>query len=452
MSVPPTAEELHRLALGVCEVAAALEAADLLPADHPGISYCRARVERVDQGLWGSSAIQKQLDEEKAARSRAKLVEPTDPLESEYRRELFRIGQELGARRGPRGLIWDPTAEDPNGQRRAFEARQRARAAAAGAGRGRGRGRERDYQRRQQMSGLLEIRAGSDGASWQLTGLASRTGVWYEVNDASGRYQEQILPGAFRGSLSRDPSVRLLVEHNRTGPLLARTGRNMTLRETSDGLAVTANLARDDPDAQAAYSKIRNGLLDSMSFSFRVAGGDAGQEWSGSRRTLRAVDLDGGDVSLTMSPANPQTEVSVRGASLALAGSALAEAVGYEVRATTSGVAVVESRAAKYTPAEIEQLGRQGKAFRNPDGHFSFPVVTRQDLLSAIHAVGRSGLADKAPLRRFIARRARELNAARLIPASWNAATGSRSPTYRSVRQLRRELEALSARSRRWPS
>jgi hypothetical protein len=75
----------------------------------------------------------------------------------------------------------------------------------------------------------------------------------------------------------------------------------------------------------------------------------------------------------------------------------------------------------KYTAAEVEALGRQGKVFKNPDGHYSYPVGDRENLLRAIHAIGRSGLADKTPLRKFIIGRAAALGVSRMIPASWSS-------------------------------
>jgi HK97 family phage prohead protease len=35
---------------------------------------------------------------------------------------------------------------------------------------------------------------------------------------------------------------------------------------------------------------------------------------------------------------------------------------------------------AKYTDAQVETLGKEGKAFKNPDGHYSFPIADTADL------------------------------------------------------------------------
>jgi hypothetical protein len=42
---------------------------------------------------------------------------------------------------------------------------------------------------------------------------------------------------------------------------------------------------------------------------------------------------------------------------------------------------------------EVEELGRQGEAFKNPDGRYSLPpCADRQDCLNAIRSIGRSSL------------------------------------------------------------
>jgi HK97 family phage prohead protease len=75
-------------------------------------------------------------------------------------------------------------------------------------------------------------------------------------------------------------------------------------------LRFAANLAADDPDAQKLLPKLRRGDLTDMSFSFRATD----DEWSRdrSRRTVRAADIDKGDVSIVVHGANPATSLSLR--------------------------------------------------------------------------------------------------------------------------------------------
>lgn len=75
---------------------------------------------------------------------------------------------------------------------------------------------------------------------------------------------------------------------------------------------------------------------------------------------------------------------------------------------------------AKYTAKQIAALGKQGKAFKNPDGIYSYPIDDLEDLKNAIRAVGRGGASHNA-IRKYIAGRAKAMGQASLIPPSWNA-------------------------------
>lgn len=76
---------------------------------------------------------------------------------------------------------------------------------------------------------------------------------------------------------------------------------------------------------------------------------------------------------------------------------------------------------------ERERLASQGKAMPGKDGGGRFPIRNRDDLLKAIHAVGRvrpATEAERAKVRRFIIKRARALGLTNLVPDTW-AADGS---------------------------
>lgn len=77
----------------------------------------------------------------------------------------------------------------------------------------------------------------------------------------------------------------------------------------------------------------------------------------------------------------------------------------------------------KYTQKEIDSLGAEGKAFKNPDSSFSYPIANVSDLKNAIRAVGRSNSSHNA-VRKFIAKRAKALGQTDLLPDSW-ASDGS---------------------------
>jgi hypothetical protein len=62
---------------------------------------------------------------------------------------------------------------------------------------------------------------------------------------------------------------------------------------------------------------------------------------------------------------------------------------------------------------ERRKLAEEGKAL--PDG--SFPIRNREDLKDAIQSYGRAN--DKAETKRWIKKRARELNAEKELPEDW---------------------------------
>lgn len=160
-----------------------------------------------------------------------------------------------------------------------------------------------------------------------LRGYAATFGQPYDM----GAFREVVDPAAFNRTLGTQPDVRLLVDHE--GQPLART-RSGTLTLTPDevGLRVEATLDPTDPDVQRLAPKMRRGDLDQMSFAFRVpAGGDM---WSPdyALRTLRTIELNGGDVSVVTYPANPATTVALRARDSRTAACAFITAVMGEVR------------------------------------------------------------------------------------------------------------------------
>lgn len=76
---------------------------------------------------------------------------------------------------------------------------------------------------------------------------------------------------------------------------------------------------------------------------------------------------------------------------------------------------------AKYTDAQVEALGKEGKAFKNPDGHFSFPVDDAGDLENAIQALGRAPEAVRDAVKGYIKKRAEALKATDKLPEDWRS-------------------------------
>lgn len=142
-----------------------------------------------------------------------------------------------------------------------------------------------------------------------LTGYASTVNEPYAVRDWLGEYQETIMPGAFTKALQERDDVRLLVNHE--GIPIARTkSGTMSLREDDHGLLVEVpHLDGDSPLVQTVRSAMQRGDVDEMSFSFKATR----QEWNEdyTERYVREVKLY--DVSVVTYPANPGTNVKLRG-------------------------------------------------------------------------------------------------------------------------------------------
>ena len=155
----------------------------------------------------------------------------------------------------------------------------------------------------------LEIRTVDDAPVIEM--YAATTGQSYKV----GFFEERIEPGAFKNSLSKNPDVVALYEH--TGVPLARTNApgkegSMTLWEDDKGLAVRIIPNLERPDAKSLYHAVKDGNVDSASFSFRARR----DEWSKDRtkRRVLEVEINGGDVSIARvsRAANPNAKAEAR--------------------------------------------------------------------------------------------------------------------------------------------
>jgi len=156
----------------------------------------------------------------------------------------------------------------------------------------------------------FELRTSDEEAAPVIVeGYASVFDAEYDL----GPFIEKVNRSAFNRTLSAEPDVRLLVDHE--GQPLART-KSGTLLLTVDevGLHMRAELDTSDPDVQRLLPKMRRGDLDQMSFAFRVAANGSEWDYTGDKavRTLVDVSLNGGDVSIVTYPASEATSASVR--------------------------------------------------------------------------------------------------------------------------------------------
>ncbi len=186
---------------------------------------------------------------------------------------------------------------------------------------------------RRMAATVLEVRDDdTDGIT--LTGYASTFDDPYDM----GWYTETVESGAFKRTLGRKPDVRLLLNHDGL-PLARTTSKTLTLDTDSKGLRVSASLDPSDPDVAGMVPKMKRGDLNQMSFAFRVDSDLWEDDFS--KRTLRELDLNNGDVSVVTYPANPNAKAAVR-------------AAGTPAEAVSSALAALEARGA--SDAEVAEV------------------------------------------------------------------------------------------------
>lgn len=84
-----------------------------------------------------------------------------------------------------------------------------------------------------------------------------------------------------------------------------------------------------------------------------------------------------------------------------------------------SGAAIETKRS--FSPEELASLGEAGKAFKNGNGEWSYPIETIDDLDNAVKAFGRSMEEDRERLKSYIKTQAKALGKEDLIPADWRS-------------------------------
>lgn len=154
-----------------------------------------------------------------------------------------------------------------------------------------------------------EVQVETRGNKVRFTGYAAIFDMPYRIpNGPLGPFDETVERGAFDHTLSRNPVVRLKVDHQ--GWPLAKTPNSLRLGTDSRGLISEADLNPRDPDVQRVLTKMEDGLIDKMSFAFRAVQ----QKWNDdySKRRLIEVNLDRGDVSIVDQPANDATTARIQ--------------------------------------------------------------------------------------------------------------------------------------------
>lgn len=153
---------------------------------------------------------------------------------------------------------------------------------------------------------MIEKRAtaGVTANGRKLTGYIAK----YDSPTKIGSFTETIRRGAFTRTLTENPDILALADHDAAKVLGRTRSGTLELREDDIGLAFTLAL----PDTQAGRDLValaERGDIGGASFGFNVpAGGDS---WNGNNRELRAVNL--AEVSIVSAwPAYQDTEISLR--------------------------------------------------------------------------------------------------------------------------------------------
>ncbi len=153
---------------------------------------------------------------------------------------------------------------------------------------------------------VVQLRADAGTDNLQFTGVASATERGYEMHDAFGVYTEVISAGAFDDTLRADGlDVPLVLGHDQLRRIARTTNGSLRLSTTDDGLLVEAELDPTDDDVRYIAPKLRAGLIDEMSFAFRIDAGSWSPDFTEYR--IESVDIHRGDVSIVGWGANPYT-------------------------------------------------------------------------------------------------------------------------------------------------
>jgi len=141
------------------------------------------------------------------------------------------------------------------------------------------------------LPGKIEARAVTDeqkaaGYIGAISGFIPFASDSRHLRDAAGQtFVERLAPGVFARSLAdAAQTVFADVGHN-DAATFARSGVNLTLEATPEGLAYTA-LLPDTTTGRDLQTNVRLGIIDGTSFEFELRAGDAAAQAWEKRETL----------------------------------------------------------------------------------------------------------------------------------------------------------------------
>lgn len=154
--------------------------------------------------------------------------------------------------------------------------------------------------------------AGTDGSALTFDGYANTYDQPYEMYDLFGPYDETIDAGAGAKSLAQPGlDVPLVLQHQQLRRIARTTNSSLFLSEDDHGLRTLApDLDPTDQDVAYIAPKLRSGLIDEMSFAFRIKVGEWSPDFTEYR--IREYDIHRGDVAIVGYGANPNTTGGLR--------------------------------------------------------------------------------------------------------------------------------------------
>jgi HK97 family phage prohead protease len=171
-----------------------------------------------------------------------------------------------------------------------------------------------------------QVRALEDGGKRTIGGYAAVFNALSENMGWAIEVREQIKPGAFAESLSRDQQMAFW-NHNVDFPIGSTKNKSLRLSEDAHGLAFELDLP-DTNIGRDVFANVRDGIVDSMSFGFQIMSENDEELTLASEPSLpvivtilRAKLIE---VSPVVFPAYPQTEVESRARSEELSARILA--------------------------------------------------------------------------------------------------------------------------------
>ncbi len=159
----------------------------------------------------------------------------------------------------------------------------------------------------------MQLRESDDGSGpLHFSGYATVYERGYEMWDFWGPYTEIVSAGAGAKSLTQvDLDVPLVLQHAALRRIARTSTGTLTLTEDETGLLVDAPaLDREDQDVAYIAPKLRSGLIDEMSFMFRIVRGQWSPDYTEYR--IEEYDIHRGDVAIVAYGANPYTSGGLR--------------------------------------------------------------------------------------------------------------------------------------------